>query len=99
MVKVEYIVGTICAGMDVRAFLVGESPTLPDRGFAGVTGGPPAKPLIAAVEGHAVAGGFEIEAIHASAGLVSPGWGFLHPFWGPPPPPVGRRSCVRGSAA
>ena len=36
------------------------SPSVGDRGFAGIVERPPAKPLIAAVEGTAVAGGFEI---------------------------------------
>ncbi|GGM20897.1 crotonase/enoyl-CoA hydratase family protein [Dactylosporangium sucinum] len=49
-----------CAGMDLKAFLAGERPAVPGRGFAGIVEGPPAKPLIAAVEGFAVAGGFEI---------------------------------------
>ncbi|MFB7720041.1 crotonase/enoyl-CoA hydratase family protein [Nocardia sp. NPDC056100] len=52
--------GTFCAGMDLKAFLSGEIPTLPGRGLAGLVEAPPAKPLIAAVEGHVLAGGFEI---------------------------------------
>jgi enoyl-CoA hydratase len=49
-----------CAGMDLKAFVAGERPYAGDRGFAGIAQRPPAKPLIAAVEGFAVAGGFEI---------------------------------------
>ena len=52
--------GTFCAGMDLKAFLAGENPLAGTRGFAGIVERPPAKPIIAAVEGAAIAGGFEI---------------------------------------
>jgi len=51
---------SFCTGMDLKAFLAGERPTARGRGFAGIVERPPAKPVIAAVEGHAIAGGFEI---------------------------------------
>ncbi|GAA3744705.1 enoyl-CoA hydratase [Spinactinospora alkalitolerans] len=51
---------TFCAGMDLKAFLRGERPVLPGRGFAGLVERPPATPVIAAVEGYALAGGFEL---------------------------------------
>lgn len=49
-----------CAGMDLKAFVAGERPHTAERGFAGIVQRPPAKPLIAAVEGFAVAGGLEV---------------------------------------
>lgn len=49
-----------CAGMDLKAFVAGESPHVPGRGFAGIAERAAAKPLIAAVEGFAVAGGLEV---------------------------------------
>jgi enoyl-CoA hydratase len=85
--------GTFCAGMDLKAFLDGDLPDLPGRGMGGLTEAPPGKPLIAAVEGWALAGGFEIvlacDLVVAAEGarfglpevkraLVAGGGGVLH---------------------
>ena len=51
--------GTFCSGMDLKAFLAGEVTRVEGRGLLGIALTPPAKPLIAAVEGWALAGGFE----------------------------------------
>lgn len=48
------------AGMDLKAFVTGERPYAGDRGFAGITQRAADKPLIAAIEGFAVAGGLEV---------------------------------------
>ena len=51
--------GTFCSGMDLKAFLRGEVTRVEGRGIMGIAYTPPKKPLIAAVEGYALAGGFE----------------------------------------
>ena len=51
--------GTFCSGMDLKAFLRGEVIRIDGRGLMGIAMTPPRKPLIAAVEGYALAGGCE----------------------------------------
>lgn len=79
--------GVFCAGMDLQAFLEGHGEAIlfgPGR-FAGLVSAPPAKPLIAAVEGAALAGGCElalacdmiVASESATFGLPEPGIGIF----------------------
>jgi enoyl-CoA hydratase len=52
--------GSFSAGMDLKAMLAGEQSFTKKRGGFGIMAQPPDKPLIAAVEGYAVAGGLEL---------------------------------------
>jgi enoyl-CoA hydratase len=52
--------GVFCSGMDLKAFLGGDFPSVEGRGFGGLVERPPEKPLIAAAEGYALAGGLEL---------------------------------------
>jgi enoyl-CoA hydratase len=52
--------GTFCSGMDLKGFLKGEMPVAGERGFGGLVQWTPSKPVIAAVDGYAFAGGMEL---------------------------------------
>jgi len=52
--------GSFSSGMDLKAFLRGESVAIEGRGLGGISETPPRKPLVGAVEGWALAGGFEL---------------------------------------
>jgi enoyl-CoA hydratase len=51
--------GNFSSGMDLKAFVRGEVTRVEGRGILGIARTPPKKPLIAAVEGYCLAGGFE----------------------------------------
>jgi enoyl-CoA hydratase len=77
--------GIFSAGMDLKAFAQGQIPSLPGRGFGGLTRAEVRKPLIAAVEGWALGGGFEmalacdliVAAENAKFGFPEVKWGLV----------------------
>ena len=85
--------GSFCAGMDLKGFLRGEIPVAGERGFGGLTSWTPNKPVIAAVDGFALAGGMELAIAcdmivaskgakfgipEAKRGLAAGGGGMVH---------------------
>ena len=63
--------GNFCSGMDLKAFLAGEKIRVDGRGILGMAFSPPKKPMIAAVEGYALAGGFECALVCDQYGLIN----------------------------
>lgn len=49
-----------CSGFDLKSFIENGEHPITARGFGGITRKPPNKPIVAAVEGFAVAGGLEL---------------------------------------
>jgi enoyl-CoA hydratase len=52
--------GVFSAGMDLRAFITGETPETAEHGLLGLVRRRRSKPLIAAVDGYAIGAGFEV---------------------------------------
>ncbi len=87
--------GTFSSGMDLKAFLKGETPSFPGRGLCGITQTPPRKPLIGAAEGWALAGGFELSPAIWWSRVPRPGSACPRSSAGWWPAPA-RRCCWRG---
>jgi enoyl-CoA hydratase/carnithine racemase len=87
--------GCFCAGIDVEAYARGELFHSPTNGFAGVTKRVLKKPLIGAVEGDALGGGFEIALacdLIVAAEEARFGLGEIRPGLAPEPGALARMS-------
>lgn len=94
-IRVGILTGTgdiFCAGMDLAAFVGGDGEAIlwGEGRFAGFVDAPRSKPMIAAVNGPALAGGFELVL---ACDLVVAG---ETAFFGLPEPSVGIYACAGG---
>ena len=89
--------GNFSAGLDLKAHASGERASIEGRGFAGFVESPPCKPVIAAVEGWALGGGFEI-VLACDLAVAAHGARFGLPEVGAASPPgaVARSGCPAG---